>query len=149
MVVREYRCLRSDIPFRRADVLVDVLRQHVERHVAAEHYRVVERLEIVARPERSLRALALPVDLAVPDLVATRLSRPRAVAIDFTGHLDRIRSVALDEEVDPLLSRPSLRVNASVDHQTAGAEGDRLQVTKLADRIVFVGPELIGQLLRV
>src|SRR5262245_62367890 len=70
------------LSFCRSDVPVDDLRQHVERHVAATHHRVVERLEIVLRPEGSLRALALAVDLAVADLVATRLSWPRAVAID-------------------------------------------------------------------
>ena len=45
--------------------------------------RVVEGLQVVLRAERRLRPLALAVDLAVPDLVAARLSGPRAIAIDF------------------------------------------------------------------
>src|SRR5688572_24010334 len=52
------------------DVFVDVLRQHVERHVPAEHQRVIEGLEIVPLSERRLRPLALAIDLTVPDLVA-------------------------------------------------------------------------------
>jgi hypothetical protein len=55
-------------------VLVDVLGQHVHRHVAADHHRVVERLDVVARAERRLGLVALAVDLAVADLVAAGLA---------------------------------------------------------------------------
>ena len=100
-------------------------------------------------PERRLRLLALPVDLAVPDLVAARLPGPRAIAIDFAGHFQRIRSVHVDEELHALLARPALGVDAGVDDQPAGAEGDRLQVAEPPDRIVLVRAELVGELLGV
>src|SRR5262245_43177730 len=92
------------------DVLVDVLRQHVERHVAAPHDRVVERLHVEPRAERLLRLVALAVDLAVPHLVAARLARPRAIAIVFARHLQRVRAVLVDEELHALLARPALGV---------------------------------------
>ena len=89
--------------------------------------------------ERRLRLVALPVDLAVTDLVAARLAGPRAVAIDFAGDLLRIRSVHVDEELHALLARPALGVDAGVDDEAAGAEGDRLQVAEPPDVIVVVG----------
>jgi hypothetical protein len=46
-------------PFCRPDVFVDVLRQRVERDVAAEDDRIVEGLQIVLRAERGLGLLAL------------------------------------------------------------------------------------------
>ena len=48
-----------------------------------------------------------------------------------------------------LLARPALRVDAGVDDQPAGAERDRLQVAEPSDRIVLVGAELVGELLRI
>src|SRR5687767_7154863 len=99
-------CLRG------ADVFVHVLCQHVERHVAAEDDAVVEGLDVVLLPESRLCLLALAVDLAVSNLVAARLARPRAVAIHFAGHFQRIRAVDVDEEAHALLARPALRVNA-------------------------------------
>src|SRR5678815_5916916 len=61
------------LALRGADVLVNVLRQHVERDVAAQDHGVVECLEVVLRAERRPGSLALAVDLAVTDLVAARL----------------------------------------------------------------------------
>ncbi len=83
--------------------------------------------------ERRLRLLALPVDLAVPDLVAARLAGPRAIAVDFARHFLRVRSVHVDEELHALLARPALGVDAGVDDQPAGAEGDRLQIAEPPD----------------
>src|SRR5688500_9926656 len=60
-------------PTRRTDILVDVPRQHVERYVAPQHQRVVERLHVERRAERGLRLLALPEDLGVTQLVAAGL----------------------------------------------------------------------------
>src|SRR5436190_22050697 len=94
----------------RVDVLVDVGRQDVERHVAAEDDRVVERLQVVSRSERGLCPLALTVDLAVPDLVAARLARPRAVAIDLARNLLGVRAVDVDEKPHSLLAGPTFRV---------------------------------------
>src|SRR5690349_20260313 len=100
--------------FRGPDVFVDVPGEHVERHVAAKDHRIVERLEVVLRAERDPGLLALAVDLAVADLVSAGLAGPRAIAIDLACHLDRIRAVALDEELHALLARPALGVNAGV-----------------------------------
>src|SRR5947209_1634658 len=67
----------------RDDVLLDILRQHVQRHIAPEHHHVVERLDVVASAEGGHRTLALTDDFVVPDLVAARLAGPRTVAIHF------------------------------------------------------------------
>src|SRR6185436_19503233 len=107
---------------RRPHVLVHVLREDVEWHVAAEHDGVVERLQIELRSERRFRLLALAVDLAVADLVPSRLPGPRAIAIDLAGHFLGIRSVDVDEERNPLLARPALGVDAGVDDETARTE---------------------------
>src|SRR4051812_30380008 len=76
-----------------AYILVDVPGEHVERHVAAEDDGVVEGLEIELRSERRLCLVALPVDLAVTDLVAARLPGPRTIPVDFAGDFFGIRSV--------------------------------------------------------
>src|SRR5690349_6502503 len=88
------------------DVRVHVLRQHVERHVPAEHDRIVERPEVVPGAECRLRPLALPHDLAVAHLVAARLTRPGAVAVHLARHLNRVRAVHLHEEAHALLAGP-------------------------------------------
>src|SRR4029079_3671985 len=146
---RESTSRRENLTPRRADILIDILRQHVQRHVAAEDDGVVEGLEIELRSERGLRLVALPVDLAVADLVAARLPRPGAIPVDFARDFFWIRSVHVHEEADALLARPLLGVNSGVDDQAAGAERDRLQVTEAADVILVVGAELVGELLRI
>jgi hypothetical protein len=55
-------------------VFVDVLGEYVERHAAAEHHGIVERLHVEPRSECRRRLLALPIDLAVTHLVAARLA---------------------------------------------------------------------------
>src|SRR5262245_6558697 len=139
----------GDLGSRRSDVLVYVPGEYVERHVSTANDRIVECLEIVFRAKRGHRPLALTVDLAVPDLVAARLPGPRAIAIDFARDFQRIRSVHVDEKLDALLARPLLGMNASVDHETARAERNRLQVSNPPDGVVLVGAELVGELLRV
>ena len=61
--------------FRRRDIVVDVLGEHVHRDVAALDHRVVEVAQVVARAERRLGPFALADDLAVADLVAAGLAR--------------------------------------------------------------------------
>src|SRR5689334_7999642 len=104
------------------DIVVNVLRQYVERHIAAEHHGVVKRLQVVLRAERLDRLLALPVDLAVADLVAARLAGPGAIAIDLARYFDGIRSVDVDEELHALFPGPAFRVNPGINYETAGAE---------------------------
>src|SRR5690242_5491294 len=134
---------------RRTDVLVDVFRQDIERDVAAEHHRVVERLQIELRPECRLCLVAQPVDLAVPDLVTTCLSRPRAITIHLARHFQGIRPVHVDEEPDALLARPALGVDARVHDQPARAERDRLEVAEPPDVVLIVRAQLVGELLGV
>src|SRR5688500_17395940 len=108
--------------FRRSHIIVDVLAEDVERYVSSANDGIVERLHVEPRAERCAGFLALPVDLAVTDLVAARLSRPRAIPIDFTGDFQRIRSIDVDEEPNALLTRPALRVKTRVDDPPARAE---------------------------
>jgi hypothetical protein len=68
--------MHGRLSLRGPNVFVDVLRQHVERHVAAEDDAVVECLQVVLLRQRRLCLLALPVDFAVSNLVAAGLTRP-------------------------------------------------------------------------
>src|SRR5688572_26563736 len=115
------------------------------RHVAAEHDRIVERLEVVAHAEIRLCLAPQPVDLAVPDLVAAGLTRPGAVAVDFAGDLLDRRSVGLGEPADRLLARPPFRMKAGIDDEAAGAKRNRLQVAEPADRIAVIDAKLSGE----
>src|SRR4029079_1192412 len=83
------------------------------------------------------------------DLVAAGLARPAAIAVDLTRHFEWVRSVLLDEEVDALLARPALGVQAGIDDQPTAAEGDRLKVAQAADREVVVHAKLVNQLFGV
>src|SRR5262245_16778259 len=85
----------------------------------------------------------------MPDLVRARLTGPRTIAIDFARDFQRIRSVALHEELHSLLARPAFRVDPGVDDEPTGAECDRLQVAQSSDRIVVVRAELVGELLGI
>ena len=66
----------THLSWRAPHVLVDVFCKHVEWHVSSAHDGIVEGFQVEPRSKRCFRFLALPVDLAVADLVATRLSRP-------------------------------------------------------------------------
>src|SRR4029079_14068946 len=146
---RESASRRENLTTCSANVLIDIPGKHVQRHVAAEDDGVVEALEIELRSERSLCLVALPVDLAVPDLVAARLPRPGAIPVDFARDFFWVRSVHVHEEADTLLERPLLGVNPGVDDQGARAERDRLHVTEAACVILVVGAELVGEPLRI
>src|SRR5438128_1150200 len=64
------------------DVIVDVLREHIHRHIAAEDDRVVEGLQVVFRSKLGFGLVAEAIDGGVPDLVAARLPWPAAVTVD-------------------------------------------------------------------
>jgi hypothetical protein len=97
--------------------------------IAAKHHRVVERPEIVLRPERSLRALALPVDLAVPDRVATRPGIfPSIDPAGVLPELCRSGSVAV-------VARAAI-ASAAVQQWRHAFTPSENYVTKLADRVL-------------
>src|SRR5205085_1097297 len=96
-----------------------------------------------------VRLFLEPVDGRVTDFVSARLSWPTAIAVDFARDLQRVGAIALDEEVDPLLARPAFCMEAGVDHQSAAAEGYRLQVAKAECRFSIIDSKLIDQLLGV
>src|SRR5690606_10176752 len=83
---------------------------------------------------------------AVSDLVAARLPDPAAIAVDLARDLERVRPVALDEELHPLLARPALGVDAGIDDEAASAESDRLEIAEAPDREIVVEAELVGEL---
>src|SRR3546814_7488607 len=82
---------RRGLPLRLRNIFVDILREHVERDIAALDDDIVIVAQVVFRPERGLRAAALAADFAVHDLVAARLPRPAAIAIDLARELERVR----------------------------------------------------------
>src|SRR5262249_55384167 len=119
------------------------------RDVSAEDDGVVKGLEVVLCAESLLSHLALTVDLTVTHFVAAGLSRPRAVAIDFAGHLKWVRSVYIDEKLHTLISRPFLWVNTGIDDKATGAECDRLQIAEASEEVVVIGTEFICELFGV
>nr|GEU28273.1 hypothetical protein [Tanacetum cinerariifolium] len=133
----------------RADVAVDHGRQHRERHAAALHQRVVERGQFEARAQCGPCAFALAQDLVVAHLVAARLARRHAVAVDLAGHGRFAASRVLDQEADRLLAAPLHAVDAGIDHQPARAELLRLQIADLAERVFRVQAQFVDQLFRV
>jgi elongation factor P hydroxylase len=60
----------------RFNVSIDILRQHVERDVAAEYDRVVEGAQIVSLAKRGLGSRSLTDDFLVADFIAARLAGP-------------------------------------------------------------------------
>src|SRR5688572_4728059 len=122
-------CLRR-LPLR--DVAIDHARENRHRHIAAEHDGVVQRLDVVAGAEVRLGLASQPIDFAVPDLVAARLTRPRAVSIDFASHLFERGSVGLGEPADRLLARPAPGMQTRVYDEAAGAKCNRLKVAEPA-----------------
>src|SRR5436190_2149894 len=93
--------------------------------------------------------LAQAVDLAVADLVAAGLTGPGAIAVDLAGHLLGRGAVGFGEPSDRMVAGPALGVEAGVDDEAAGAEGDRLEVAEAAERIALIDSELVAQLLGV
>src|SRR3546814_2509277 len=83
------------------------------------------------------------------DLVAAGLAGPTAIAVDFAGDLQRVRPVALDEEFDRFLACPALGVEAGVDDEAAGAEGERLEIAEPPDLEIVVEAEFVGELLGI
>src|SRR3546814_12363856 len=82
--------------------------------------------------ERLLCQPALAHDLAVPDLVAARLSGPAAISGDLARDLERVRAIIAHEEFDALRARPAFGVEARVEDEAARAEGERLEIPQAA-----------------
>src|SRR6202022_880295 len=72
--------------------------------------------------------------------VRARLARIHDVAIDLTG---------LDPVVDGLLTRPMLRMQAGVDHQSPRTEEFRVELSEQTFRVTVIPLGLGGQLFRV
>src|SRR3546814_5211156 len=92
---------------------------------------------------------ALAHDLAVPDLVAARLSCPAAIAVYLARDLERVRAILAHEEFDALLARPAFGVEARVDDEAARTEGERLEITQAPDLEIIIEAKLVGELLGV
>ena len=100
--------------------------------------------------ERRLRLLALPVDLAVTDLVAARLSRPRAIAIDLAGDF-LAGSIRSRRRRTARPARASSAWRGGRCRRPAGRRGRRSTADSRAARrgSLVVGAELVGELLGV
>ena len=86
---------------------------------------------------------------AVADLVRACLTGPAGIAIDFAGDFFRLRTVAFDKETACLFAGPAFVVQSGIDHQTAGAERQRLEVAQPSDFEVVIGAKLVRQLLAI
>src|SRR5690606_30878989 len=96
-----------------------------------------------------LGAATLAHDFAMAHLVATCLARPAAIAADLARDLERIRSVTLDEEADPLFTCPAFRMQAGIDNQAARQERQRLKIAEPPYLEIIIKPQLVGELLGV
>ena len=82
-------------------------------------------------------------------LVSRRLARPAAIAVNLAAHFDRFGAIAFDKEIDCTFAAPALGVQPCVDHHTASAERERLQIAQTPNLEIVISAELVGQLLAV
>src|SRR4051812_4450712 len=108
----------------------------------------MELLQVEAAPERLLSLGPRPRPGHVPHLVAARLPRLGAVALDLPLRARLREAGGGDEIVGRLLAAPLLRVEAGVDHQPRRPEQEGLEVTRPLERRL-VGAELVRELLGV
>src|SRR6185437_10003941 len=128
---------------------VSHLLQDVERHPPAVQHRVVEILDVEPGSQLLLRLSAQADEDRMTQFVAARLSRRRAVALNFPSDASSRVAVLSDEIFDGLLASPAQMMNSRVHHAAVGTEELRLEVAQPPERVLVVHPELIGQLLRV
>ena len=115
----------------------------------AQHNGVIKSAEVVTLTQLRLGFLAEAVNRCMPDFIAQSLPGPCTIAIDFPAHFIGVRAIIFDKPVNGLLSRPTLRMKPRVDHQTTGAEGQRLQIAQTPHREIIIDAQLVGDLLRV
>jgi hypothetical protein len=71
------------------DERIDIASQDNHRHIPAPHHGIIEQTQVKLASQLSAGFGSQAVDLAVPDLVTTRLARLGAVAINLAGYLFR------------------------------------------------------------
>src|SRR5690348_16597729 len=90
---------------------VSNLLQDVERHPPAAQHRVVEILDVEPASQLLLRLGAQADEDRVTQFVAARLSRRRAVALNFPSDASSRVAVLSDEIFDGLLASPAQMMN--------------------------------------
>src|SRR6185437_7965743 len=104
------------------DVAFDHALEHVQRHASAGKSGFAQILYVVCCTQRSLRALAALGPHRVADLVAARLSRRGAIALDLASRETRCVAALFDEIPDRLLAAPFHVMDSGIDHAAIGAE---------------------------
>ena len=109
----------------------------------------MEALDVEAVAERAPGPLAQRAPAGLADLVAGRLARPDAIALDLGRDRAFLVAEGFDHVADRLLAAPALVVEAGVDDAAGGAEHEALQIAELAERVVLVDAHLVGQRLGI
>ena len=131
------------------DIAPNVDPQHIERYVAAADYGLIKIAQIILCSQRRLGPLALGVDFALAHFVAAGLPRPGTIAVNLWREFSDAGAVGLSKPPLRLASAPAHGVEARIDHQTAAAEGNALQIAQPPDRIIVIGTQFIGELLGI
>jgi hypothetical protein len=79
-------------------------------NASPENNGVVKAAEIELITEFQFRFLPQTIDGGVANFVATRLSRPRAVTVDFAAHFFGVGAIVFDEPLIGLFAGPAFRV---------------------------------------
>src|SRR5262249_37523880 len=135
----KYAAVTSGVPvlLLARDPVVHARRKHVQRKSAGAEHCVVERANVEGASEFLLSAGAQLQDLQLPHHVGKRLARVRNVTVRLALDLDLVDGGVLMEEIDDLLARPLLRVQAGVDHEPDGAQHLVLKPPEVAVRIAI------------
>src|SRR5690606_26312876 len=95
--------------------------EHVERQRTGTEQVIVEGADVEPLAEPRLGTGPELADLQLPDLVRERLARVADVAVDLVHDVELGLRGVVEKEIDGLLPRPALRVDAGVHDQPHGA----------------------------
>ncbi len=108
----------------------------------------MELLQVEPVTQRSLRLHPSPRPRHVPDLVAARLTRLRAVPLNLALRPRPREPGGRDHIVGRLLAAPLFRMDTRIDHQPRRAEQKRLKISRPLQRR-RIRTKFVGKLLRI
>src|SRR5215217_6529375 len=108
----------------------------------------MELADVELRTQLSLGLRAQLADLELPDLVGKRLSRDRDEALRLGSGIAAPARAVVEDVLDRLVARPTLRMYAGIDDQADCTEQLRIQVAEILVR-VGVDPQFAPKRFRI